>query len=354
MTAPRQPMAFRIDPPAEKPRARPAATTPRPARKLPPATVTPSEIDVFATEMEAAVPAAPPVQRRRGLATVFLGAVGALLSLAFGLWIDGLVRDLFARSDWLGWTALALVGIAAAAFLAIVAREAASLIRLSSVVRLQELSTRARAEDDMVLGRRATAELSALVADRAETAAGRRLVAAQSGEIVDGADLVDLAEREILAPLDAEAKALVTGASRRVAAVTAISPRAMVDVAYVLYEAARLVSRISAVYGGRPGTLGFLRLFRSVFAHLAVTGTIAAGDALIQQLVGHGLAARISARLGEGVVNGMMTARIGLAAMEAARPFPFVAVKRPGLGEVVSSLSDLAPGRDAVDKQSAG
>jgi putative membrane protein len=59
----------------------------------------------------------------------------------------------------------------------------------------------------------------------------------------------------------------------------------------------------------------------------------------VQQLVGHGLAARLSAKLGEGVINGMMTARIGVAAMETARPLPFAAMKRPGLGDFLSALT---------------
>ena len=42
----------------------------------------------------------------------------------------------------------------------------------------------------------------------------------------------------------------------------------------------------------------------------------------------------------------MMTARIGVAAIETARPLPFAALKRPSLGEVVANLSDLV-GRNA-------
>ncbi len=59
----------------------------------------------------------------------------------------------------------------------------------------------------------------------------------------------------------------------------------------------------------------------------------------VQQIVGHGLAARLSAKLGEGVVNGMMTARIGMAAMETARPLPFSALKRPGMGDFLAALT---------------
>ena len=91
-----------------------------------------------------------------------------------------------------------------------------------------------------------------------------------------------------------------------------------------------------------PGTLGFFRLARDVLAHLAVTGSIAVGDSFVQQIVGHGLAARLSAKLGEGVVNGMMTARIGIAAMETARPLPFSAVKRPGMSDFLSALTAFA------------
>ena len=135
---------------------------------------------------------------------------------------------------------------------------------------------------------------------------------------------------------------LILDAAKRVSLVTAVSPRALVDVAYVVFEAGRLIRRLAELYGGRPGTLGFFRLARDVLAHLAVTGSIAVGDSFVQQIVGHGLAARLSAKLGEGVVNGMMTARIGIAAMETARPLPFSAVKRPGMSDFLSALTAFA------------
>jgi putative membrane protein len=41
------------------------------------------------------------------------------------------------------------------------------------------------------------------------------------------------------------------------------------------------------------------------------------------------------------VINGLMTARIGIAAMDLCRPMPFRALKRPGIGDF---LADLTPG----------
>ena len=117
---------------------------------------------------------------------------------------------------------------------------------------------------------------------------------------------------------------MIMGSSKRVALVTAISPRAFVDIVFVGAEVLRLIRRVATLYEGRPGALGFLRLARATMTHLAVTGGMAAGDSMIQQILGTGIAARLSARLGEGVVNGLLTARVGIAAVEVCRPLPFV------------------------------
>lgn len=298
----RKPMAFNLDPlPGAKPE-QPSKTATRPPRQLAPAVVTPSEIDAFAAEMEQAAPVPATVTpRRRGFAGWLFAGLGVLLSLAVGLWTDQLIRDLFARADWLGWTAIAAAAMALLAFLAIVGRELLALRQLASVTRLHDRAEAALSGNDAHAAEDLAGEVARLFANRPETAAGRRLLAEQRDEVIDGADLLKLAEIEVLGPLDAQAKAMVTAASRRVAGVTALSPRAVVDVAYVLWEAARLVSRLSQHYGGRPGFFGFLRLTRSVLAHLAVTGTIAAGDALIQQLVGRG--SRRASRPGSAKVS---------------------------------------------------
>jgi putative membrane protein len=347
MTAPRRPAAFRIEPEAEPKQARSHAE-PQPPRKLR-AVVVPAEIDVFdEPDIVAAEPPPATAPRKRSLfASLFFGAVGVLVSLAVGLWTDQLIRDLFERAEWLGWLAAAMAAIAMLALVVVLVREFLAIARLAEVEKLQKRALDAVARDDPKAARAVVDELSAFVAAKPETAAGRRSLAELRGEIIDGGNLVRLAETEILAPLDARAKVMILEAAKRVSLVTAVSPRALVDVAYVVFEAGRLIRRLSELYGGRPGTLGFFRLARSVLAHLAVTGSIAVGDSFVQQIVGHGLAARLSAKLGEGVVNGMMTARIGIAAMETARPLPFIAARRPGMGDFLSALTSFATKKES-------
>ena len=55
-----------------------------------------------------------------------------------------------------------------------------------------------------------------------------------------------------------------------------------------------------------------------------------------------GMYRRLSAKLGEGVVNGLMTARIGLSAMDVCRPLPFLAAERPRLKDLAGNL--MSPG----------
>ncbi|WP_029349011.1 TIGR01620 family protein [Bosea sp. 117] len=282
------------------------------------------------------LPAPPPKTSRWG--ALFWTGLGGLVSLGIGLSVSKLVEDLFARADWLGWTALGFAAAFAVAALAILGRELFGLMRLNTLNKLREDAALAIAKDDRAGAERVVRELLTISGTMPRLARARADLSSHLDAIIDGADLVRLAERHLMAPLDAEATRLVSTAAKRVSVVTAVSPRAAVDLIFVLVTAVGLVRRLALLYGGRPGALGMFRLFRQVVAHLAVTGGMAAGDTIIQQLVGQGIAAKLSAKLGEGVVNGLLTARLGLAAIEVTRPLPFAALPAPAIGDVASGL----------------
>lgn len=269
---------------------------------------------------------------------LFWSALGGLVSLGIGLWITRLIDDLFARVPSLGWIGLGLVALAGVALLAIVVRELVGIGRQRQVAVLHKALADAHATDDGAKARAGLSELAALYAKRPETARARQEMAALAAEIIDGRDLIDLGERHMMSPLDREVRREIALAAKRVSIVTAISPRAVLDLVFVVAQIVRLIRRIAEIYSGRPGLLGFLRLARSVGAHLAITGGMAVGDSLLQQIVGHGLAAKLSARLGEGVFNGLLTTRVGLSAMSVCRPMPFGALKPPGVKDVAPFL----------------
>lgn len=348
MSEHRKPAAFRIEP--ERPNAE-TKVAPKRAPVSRPATQIIEQPDPFELELP---PENLPVlvtKPKRGwsVGSVFTAAFGVLVSLALGLWVDGLIRDLLARSEWLGYAAIAAAVAAVLALVIIAAREIAGLARLNAASRFRDRAALIIDRNDTASARTLVGELDTLLASVPETARGRAHLKDSHGEIVDGSDLIKLAETGLLAPLDAKARTMILDSAKRVSIVTAVSPRALIDVGYVIYESARLIRRLAELYGGRPGTLGMWKLGRRVIAHLAVTGSIAVGDSLVQQLVGHGVAAKLSARLGEGVINGLMTARIGIAAMDLVRPLPFNAVKRPGIGDFMSEIARLPNGKAAAE-----
>lgn len=279
-----------------------------------------------------------PTRKGFGWGTLLWSALGGLVLLGAGLGVANLIRDLFTINDGLGFLGLGLAALVALALIVIIAREALALMRLATIEKLHARAIAVIASDDRSESRAVLADLLKLAHDNPRLARARSALQAHAGEIIDGADLIRLAERELMSPLDMEARRLVSVAAQRVSVVTAISPRALVDMLFVAAAAIRLVRQLAKLYGGRPGTLGMIALLRQVVGHLAITGGMAASDSMIQQMLGHGIAAKLSQRLGEGILNGLLTARLGLAAIDVTRPLPFTALPRPQLADLAKDL----------------
>jgi putative membrane protein len=269
-----------------------------------------------------------------------------------GLATTQLIESFFTRSQWLGWTALGVASVAGLAALAIILREILGLVRLNSIEALQDRAARAINLDDNSAAQQAMAELRALYTDRNELRLGLSQLKSYAADIMDPADRIKLAERLLLEPLDAEARKLVASRARRVALLTTVTPAAALDILFVAAQNFSMLRDIASLYGGKPATLATLRLARMVIAHLAVTGGLALSDNLLQHLLGKGLLGRISARFGEGAVNGILTARIGMAAISVCRPVPTGSTSTQSLASLIREIFTLPQdqGKDADQK----
>jgi putative membrane protein len=281
------------------------------------------------------------------LPRILWGTASLLVSLGLGLALNALIASLFVANPWLGWVGLAILGLFLLALIALIIREVASLWRLRTLDHLKMQSAAVLATDNLKQGSSILGELTAIYAARPDLARPLARLKADETQFFDGGELLKFGERTLMAPLDARARALTAASAHRVALVTAVSPRALVDIAYVVWESIRLGGAIARLYGARPGLWGTWRLIGAILGHLAVTGGLVLTDGVVEQLVGQGLAARLSQRLGEGVVNGLMTVRVGIAAMRVVRPLPFTTEPQPMvrdfLPELASVLKSNAP-----------
>jgi putative membrane protein len=277
---------------------------------------------------------------QRGLrwGVLLAAALAGAALLGAGAWFARLVSAALVRHDWVGWTAFVLLAVAAFAALMLLLREIVGFSRLNRLNRIRADVTRALAERDGKRERKAALRLAALYARRPEQAWSVRAFREHARDVHDAGELLALADREMVAPLDRQARLLITRSAKRVATVTALSPMVFIAVGYVLVENLRLLRGLASLYGGRPGFFGSLRLAHLVLAHLVATGGIALTDDLLGQFVGQDILRRLSRRLGEGAFNGALTARIGIAAIEVIRPLPFLSAKRPRVREVLAEV----------------
>ncbi|MDF1728041.1 MAG: TIGR01620 family protein [Sulfitobacter sp.] len=257
--------------------------------------------------------------------------VGALVSIAAWSFVTGLM----AAYPLLGWIMTALIGAFLFVLLLIALRELAAIGRLGRLDDLRHAAAEARAAQDLQQARTVSDRLVTLYRGREDTRWGRDRLAELRGDQLDAEGLLSLVEHELLGPLDAAATREVEAAARQVATVTALVPLALADVAAALTANLRMIRRVAEVYGGRSGFLGAWRLTRAVLSHLVATGAVAVGDDLLEPVLGGSILAKVSRRFGEGLVNGALTARVGVAAMEVCRPLPFTPEKRPKVRAII-------------------
>ncbi|WP_439153830.1 YcjF family protein [Yoonia sp.] len=279
----------------------------------------------------ASLAARKPSRLARWFWSLTLALTGFVVSLAAWDYVTGLL----ARAPILGGIATLLIGMLILVLLVIGLRELAAFGRLRKLDTIQRDAATALAENDLNAARAVMSALERLYANRDDTAWGRAEMAARRAEVLDADALLGLAESTLLTPLDARATREVEAAARQVATVTALVPLALADIFTALAANLRMIRRIAEIYGGRAGTLGSWRLTRTVLTHLVATGAVAVGDDLITSVAGGGVLSKVSRRFGEGVVNGALTARVGIAAIEVCRPLPFQATKRPSVTALV-------------------
>lgn len=257
--------------------------------------------------------------------------VGAFLSVAAWDFVTGLI----ARNEVLGAIVLALTVAFVVVLFLMALREMAGFLRLGRLDSMHKEAESVLASNDLEKAQALSKRYVGLYKNRPDVEWELASFNELAPDQFEASDMLSLAEGTIFRPLDRAAELEIQAAARQVATVTAFVPMAFADVIAALTMNLRMIRRIAEIYGGRAGTLGSWRLTKVVLGHLVATGAVAVGDDLIGSVAGGGVLSKVSRRFGEGIINGALTARVGVAAMEVCRPMPFVARKRPRITTLV-------------------
>jgi len=133
--------------------------------------------------------------------------------------------------------------------------------------------------------------------------------------------------------LDRQARREISRSAAESTLMIAVSPLALVDMAFIAWRNLRLVNRIATLYGIELGYFSRIRLFRLVLLNIAFAGASELVREVGMDWVSQDIAARLSARAAQGIGAGLLTARLGIKAMELCRPLPWLEEDKPRLGD---------------------
>ncbi|CAM3893202.1 YcjF family protein [Xenorhabdus thuongxuanensis] len=146
-------------------------------------------------------------------------------------------------------------------------------------------------------------------------------------------EIVMLYSKLVQPVLDTQARQEISRSAAESALMIAVSPLAIVDMAFIAWRNIRLINRIAALYGIELGYFSRIRLFRLVLLNIAFAGASELVREVGMDWLSQDIAARLSARAAQGIGAGLLTARLGIKAMELCRPLPWIDGDKPKLGD---------------------
>lgn len=164
-------------------------------------------------------------------------------------------------------------------------------------------------------------------------------------------EVVALYAKLVQPVLDQQARREISGSAAESALMIAVSPLAIVDMAFIAWRNIRLINRIAAIYGIQLGYFSRIRLFKLVMLNIAFAGATELIREVGMDWISQDITARLSTRAAQGIGAGLLTARLGIKAMELCRPLPWMEGDKPRLGDfrtqLISQLKSKLPKGEA-------
>lgn len=312
--------------------------------ELDPTKLKPGDIDLIQPEPDGPLPAplAPSIEpdepKSRPWLRLLLGAGSLFVLGLLGLDAYDAAAELFGRSIWLGGGFSLLLGLVAAGAIGVVGREVLSLRRLGKVddlriegERLMVSEAHGQAEDFL-------RKVEKLYRDRQDLDQPIWRFHDQASDALNDRERLELFAHHVFGPMDRAAYQIVKTSGRDIAVLTALTPIGALDSLIVMVRTISMMRGIAKLYGVRPGFSATLRLARRGVRNIIIAGVGELISHAAVETAGASLLRVLSARAGQGAVNGLLAARIGLSIMQICRPLPFAEDELPSLKKLRTEI----------------
>ena len=159
-----------------------------------------------------------------------------------------------------------------------------------------------------------------------------------------------LFSKQIMQEIDQQAHYIITQRSKETALLVMISHVAWLDTLLTLWRNVRMIQEIATLYGGRPSLLSSISLIKDVLQNLIYADVSEIAAEGIAEILGGSMLSIFSTQMAQGLGSSILTARVGLRAMQVCRPLPFLETEKPRLKEirkeVIKSLRNLVASQE--------
>lgn len=272
------------------------------------------------------------IRPKSGTKWLATGLLGTFAGLVGWQAVDSVITAI-QSADWLalGWagfvTTISMLGIGA------IGKELFKLRKLRNHFSVQEQSEALLAQDSVGQAKGFCQSLAKQSGIKTESPSYDRWINSINASHSDG-EVLEMYDAMVVAEQDKIATKIVSQHATESAALVAISPLAVADMLLVAWRNFKMIDNLADVYGVELGYWSRLQLFKATLVNMAAAGASELAVDASMDLMSMDLAGRVSARAGQGLGVGILTARLGLKAMALLRPLPWNPERRVRLGAI--------------------
>ncbi|WP_297442076.1 TIGR01620 family protein [Sulfurimonas sp.] len=147
-------------------------------------------------------------------------------------------------------------------------------------------------------------------------------------------------DKEVLSIIDTKAKEKIKNAAIQAAISTAISPLALLDAMIIIWRSFLLTKEIALLYGYKPNAYSTIILLKRGAFNVFFAGATELAQEYANETMHNSLIAKVSSSASQGMLNGVLMARLGYGVLRACRPLALATKRESFMSSIYNALKN--------------